>query len=58
MTHRDAWTVPAVALAPAALALVGHALQLDGPVLTVLVGVAWVGCVAATVRIWLGRRAR
>jgi hypothetical protein len=56
MTQRDMWTLIAVAPVPAALAAIGHALQWDGPALTVLVCVAWVGVVAAVARVeWWSR---
>jgi len=56
MTQRDVVALVAVALAPAVLALVGHALQLDEQVLAALVWVGWIGCVAAVTRV--GGRSR
>lgn len=58
MTHRNVAALIAVGLAPGLITAVGHALRLNGRVVTVLACVAWVGCVAACVRIWIGWRAR
>jgi hypothetical protein len=58
LTRRSFWILLAVALAPGAIAAIGHALQLNGPVLNVLVAVAWVGCVATVTHVACGWRAR
>ena len=56
MTHRDVWALLAVALAPAVLALAGHALQLNERALAALVWVGWIACVAAVTRVgWRSR---
>lgn len=55
-TQRNFWALLGTGFAPGALALIGHALSMTGEVLPALVWVAWVGCVAATVRIASGWR--
>jgi hypothetical protein len=49
LTQREVCVLVAFGLIPLALAIVGHALQLGGPVLSAVVTVVGVGCITAGV---------